>query len=261
MKKNFAIVTTLAIVVAFSCVANAFADNSDVNIPITAEQAFDAVVQQKDPLTGDKLRVGLVDVRTSAEYFWVGACGKVESIITTSEKEYIPHNGKVKLKWGKYLFFKVEYGKRLRRVYLPLRKVEEINTTDISVHVPLKVWNEEYCRMDLNQNFQVEMNSLAAEFDVLILMCRSGKRSNDRSFDTGLFQAVYEIDQPDGSNGQGGFQGSSFGDVYNGYRGFPGRSTRMQSTQSVSWSDAGLPVHIGWTPFTISVDDDDQGPQ
>ncbi|MBW2664519.1 MAG: hypothetical protein JRD93_21725 [Deltaproteobacteria bacterium] len=40
----------------------------------------------------------------------------------------------------------------------------------------------------------------------------------------------------------GGFQGTSYGDAYNGFRGFPGRKTSFQEHESVSWSDTGL----GW---------------
>jgi len=255
LKRNFAVVTVVAFLVTCAFITNALADNSEVNIPITAEQAFDAVVNQKDPATGEAASVALIDVRTTAEYFWVGACGKVESIVTTSEKEYVPYNGKVTLKLGKYLCFKVASRHRPRRVVLPIQMVEQINTMDISLHIPTHIWDEAGCTKYANPDFAEQINSLAGQYDVLILMCRSGKRSNTRGFATDQFAAIYEIDQPDGTNGVGGFQGSSFGDVYNGFRGFPGRDTRMQDTRSVSWSDAGLPVHIGWTPFTITVEE------
>jgi len=39
---------------------------------------------------------------------------------------------------------------------------------------------------------------------------------------------------------------TSYGDIYNGFRGFSGRKTSFQEYESVSWSDAGLPIHIGW---------------
>ncbi len=251
MKKKLTSVVVAAFVFAVVFAAHAMAAEDDVNIPITADQAFDAVVKQVDPATGENMRVALIDVRTTAEYFWVGACGKVESITTTSGNEFFPYNGKVVMKWGNMLCFKVEgHHGLLRPVILPVKKVASIDTVDISIHIPTHIWDEANCTKFANPDFVTTIESLSADYDVLILMCRSGKRSNTRAFDTSLFQAVYEIDDPNGTNGHGGFQGTSYGDVYNGYRGYPGRNTNLQETPSASWNDAGLPVHIGWTPVT-----------
>lgn len=243
----------MAFVFSFVFAVNTMAAD-DVNTPITANQAFDAVVQQVDPATGAAARVALIDVRTTAEYYWVGACGKVESITTTSGKEYFPINGKVEMKWGQFLSFKVEVARRhhthLKPVVLPVHRVASIVTADISIHIPTHIWDEANCTKYANPDFAATIESLSTDYDVLILMCRSGKRSNTRAFDTSLFSAIYEIDDPNGTNGHGGFQGTSYSDVYNGYRGYPGRNTHMQDTPSASWNDAGLPVHIGWTPFT-----------
>ena len=248
MKRRIASKTMAACVWTLSTAATAVAAETDVNIPITANQAFDAVVQQVDPRTGAKARVALVDVRTTAEYFWVGACGKVERITTTSGQEFIPHNGKVVSQWGLFLAFEVEGPKGLRPVLLPVDKVGAVKTVDISVHVPTNLWDDANGTQRPNPDFAATIESLSANFDVLILMCRSGQRSNTRAFNTSLFAAIYEIDDPKGTDGHGGFQGASYHDVYNGYRGYPGRGTWMQETPSVSWSDARLPVHIGWTP-------------
>jgi hypothetical protein len=46
----------------------------------------------------------------------------------------------------------------------------------------------------------------------------------------------------DGKSGRGGFEDSSYSNVYNGYRGFPERLTEIQEHPSVSWKDAGLPI-------------------
>ena len=96
----------------------------------------------------------------------------------------------------------------------------------------------------------VNLSSFSVENTSIILMCRSGKRTSEvynvTIFNYILFDAVYEIDQPDGKNGSGGFQGTSYGDAYNGYRGFPERKTSFRDPEPVSWSDAGLPIHIGW---------------
>ncbi len=253
MKKKLTSVAVVAFIFTLVFVANAMAAEDDVNIPITANQAFDAVVKQVDPVSGENTRVALIDVRTTAEYFWVGACGKVESITTTSGMEFTPHNGKVVTKWGNFLCFEVESPWGLRPVFLPVSRVASVDTVDISIHIPTHIWDEANCSKYANPDFAATIESLSADYDVLILMCRSGKRSNTRAFDTSLFDAVYEIDDPNGTNGHGGFQGTSYGDVYNGYRGYPGRNTQSQDTPSASWSDAGLPVHIGWTPYTPAV--------
>jgi rhodanese-related sulfurtransferase len=247
---NLRSVAVVAFIFTLVFATNAMASDSEVNTPITADQAFDSVVNQVDPATGEDKRVALIDVRTTAEYFWVGACGKVESITTTSGEKFIPYNGKVVLIKGKALSFKVETNAGLKSLSLPIKKVDSVVTEDISIHIPTYIWDEAGCSKYANSDFAATIESLSSDYDVLILMCRSGKRSNTRAFDTSLFDAVYEIDDPGGKNGRGGFQGTSYGDVYNGYRGYPGRSTKIQDTPSASWSDAGLPVHIGWTPYT-----------
>ena len=234
-------------------VGNALAENA--NIPISADQAFNAYANQTDPLTGESARVAIVDVRTTAEYFWLGTPAQVDSIVTKSGKEFLPHNGKVKMRQGsRFLKFKVEKHGRLRPVFLPVRRVESIVTSPIAYHVPYKIWDEAGVSLFLNPDFAAQMNALAnngepgSGYDIVILMCRSGKRSNTRAFATEAFDAVYEIDQPDGTDGRGGFEGTNYHSVYNGFRGFPGRNTRHQETPSASWADAGLPIHIGGKP-------------
>ncbi|MGD9247052.1 MAG: hypothetical protein PVI60_03775 [Desulfobacteraceae bacterium] len=251
MKKSLRAVAVATYIFTLVFTVNTVTANDEANIPISANQAFDAVINQEDPATGDKKSVALVDIRTTAEYYWVGACGKVESITTTSGEQLIPHNGKVVMKKGNILSFKVEgHRGHLKHLSLPVQKVESIETVDISIHVPTHIWDEAGCSKHANSDFAATIQSLSVDYDVLILMCRSGKRSNTRAFDTSLFDAVYEIDDPNGKNGRGGFQGTSYGDIYNGYRGYPGRNMHMVDTPSASWSDAGLPVHIGWTPNT-----------
>ena len=78
----------------------------------------------------------------------------------------------------------------------------------------------------------------------LILMCRSGKRSDEAAkyLETTLgYTNIYEIDRLD-KTGRGGFQGSGYSDAYNGYRGYPGRGTSGEKYPSVSWMDTGLPI-------------------
>ena len=57
--------------------------------------------------------------------------------------EYTPHNGKVVLKWGNYLCFKVESQYGLQPVFLLISKVESVVTEDISTHIPTHIWNED----------------------------------------------------------------------------------------------------------------------
>ena len=71
MKKIIRIFAVVFMVSMFA-LGNAYANNA---IPITAEQAFDAYVNQEDPGTGDSTNVAIVDVRAIAEYYWVGTCG------------------------------------------------------------------------------------------------------------------------------------------------------------------------------------------
>jgi rhodanese-related sulfurtransferase len=250
MKKNFKLISIGILMVFMLVIGNAQANEVDVNIPITADQAFDAYADQVDPLTGEEASVAIVDVRTGAEYYWLGAPAQVDKIVTVSGKELLPYNGKVKLRMGgRYLKFKVEKGDRLCSVFLPVSKVDSIATTKIAYYVPLLNWDEvSYSNVE-NENYAQQIEALAADFNTIILMCRSGGRSGKRDFNTSLFKAIYEIDQPDGTSGRGGFEGTTYSNAYNGYRGFPGRYTNNQEHPSVSWRDAGLPIQIGGEPL------------
>ena len=221
------------------------------NTPISADQAFDAYANQVDPESGESANVIIVDVRTAAEYFWVGTPAEVKSIVPKFGDEIKPYQGKVKLRLGgRFLKFKVENDGHLRPVFLPVSQVDAIKTSPIADHIPLKTWDEERCSLDDDNTdfFRDQLEALAGEDTVIILMCRSGKRSNFKDFAREDFKAVYEIDQPDGTDGRGGFEGTNYSSVYNGYRGFPGRFTRKQESPSVSWADSGLPIHIGAKP-------------
>jgi rhodanese-related sulfurtransferase len=217
-------------------------------IPITAEQAFNAVQTQTDPLSGEDKKVALVDVRTRAEYFWVGAASQVDEIITTKDELIIPDNGKVLLtRNGRFLSFKIN-GRHKR---LQVKKVSEIILSPLALNIPYKLWHEETATLSKNPEFITDIENLEVDYRVLILFCRSGGRSEDClvDFDTELFDAIYEIDQPDGKSGRGGFEGTSYSNVYNGYRGFPERLTEIQEHPSVSWKDAGLPIKTSANPL------------
>jgi len=115
-----------------------------------------------------------------------------------------------------------------------------------------KLWDEATGTLSENPEFRSEIEQrLEKDYDVLIFFCRSGGRSEDClvDFDTEPFYAIYEIDQPDGKSGRGGFEGTSYSNVYNGYRGFPERLTEIQENPSVSWKDAGLPIKTNVNPL------------
>lgn len=248
MKKVTVICAIVMLMVSVIAIRTAAADDP---IPITADEAFDAIADQKDPDTGEDAMVKLVDIRSAAEHYWVGTCAKVKGIWTTNDPDtedpnYVPeHGGKVKLiLGGRLVRFRVSGHTKL----LLVKNVAKIETLPIAINIPYKTWNDDTCEKPLNYNFGSEIEALKGEDVVIILMCRSGKRSTEcvDKFETTLFKAVYEIDQPDGKDGRGGFQGTSYDDAYNGYRGFPERTTRFQEHKSVSWSDTRLPTHIGW---------------
>jgi rhodanese-related sulfurtransferase len=217
-------------------------------IPITAEQAFNAVQTQTDPITGEDKTVALVDVRTRAEYFWVGAASQVDEIITIKGESIAPDYGKVLLtRNGRFLRFKIN-GRHRR---LQVKKVSDIFLSTIAINIPFKLWDEATGKLSDNENFATEVEALSSSYNVIITFCRSGGRSEDclLDFDTGLFDAIYEIDQPDGKTGRGGFEGTSYSNVYNGYRGFPERLTEIQDHPSVSWKDTGLPIITSVNPL------------
>ncbi|MCP3921993.1 MAG: hypothetical protein GY714_05330 [Desulfobacterales bacterium] len=215
--------------------------------PVSADKAFDAVALQIDPVTKKNAKVAIVDLRTSAEYYWVGACAQVEMIVTKDGKEISPYLGKTifDMKTSS-ISYTVMDGKEKKAETLPVSKIKTMFKNPVSINIPYQKWDESTQSKVDNTIFKKEIESLASKYDTLILMCRSGKRSSKCEFDFSLFKAVYEIDQPSGKNGKGGFQGTSYKEVYNGYRGYPGRNTDNQKMKSVSWNDFGLPVHIGW---------------
>lgn len=245
MKK---IILPVCLVIIISFCGISFA-NDVQPIPITAEEAFDAVQTQTDPISGESTRVALVDVRTRAEYFWVGTACQVDEIMTITGEIITPDIGKIILSDnGRFLNFELN-GKNRR---LQTRKVFNISLTPIAISIPYFLWNEETAGLIANGNFGQDVEALAEDYNVLIFFCRSGGRSEAclEDFDTTPFDAIYEIDQPDGESGYGGFEGTSYSNVYNGYRGFPERLTEIQDHPSVSWKDAGLPMKTSVNPLS-----------
>jgi rhodanese-related sulfurtransferase len=118
----------------------------------------------------------------------------------------------------------------------------------------------------LNPNFNALVQQTFPDTSqTLITLCRSGHRSTysaERLESLG-YNNVYEIDNilkeaASYPGGCGGFQGSNYGDAYNGYRGYPERLPVNKSPwkitvetntaninnpeDSVSWMDTGLPI-------------------
>jgi rhodanese-related sulfurtransferase len=193
--------------------------------------------------------VALIDVRSRAEYFWVGTATQVDEIIFNDGSTIAPDLGKVILdNEGKFLSYTLS-GRNKR---VQVKTVDRLVHSAIARNIPFKLWNEDTAKLEDNPDFATDIANLVQEgIEVIIVYCRSGGRSTDCTyeFDTGIFSAVYEIDDPAGSRGFGGFEGNSYGNAYNGYRGFPGRQTGVQTVPSVSWKDAGLPMRTSINPL------------
>ncbi len=217
---------------------------------ITAEQAFNAVQMQIDPTTGESQKVMMVDVRSRAEFYWVGAPCKVNSIVLEGDKTIVPDMGKVLLVHeGRNLLFRENNWPRM----VPVCKVKSVDLAPIAVNIPYKLWDEATATMSVNDGFAAAVEALALEqgAEVVIFFCRSGGRSEAclAAFNNSLFAAIYEIDQPNLTDGFGGFEGTSYSNAYLGNRGFAGRDTRFQENPSVSWKDASLPIKTGVNPL------------
>jgi rhodanese-related sulfurtransferase len=251
------VATVACALLVLSASWSALAQTSTKGMPITAEQAFDAVQMHKDPATGQikaNTRFVLVDIRTLAEVYWVGTAAQATNIVLTTGKEVHPDFGKVKLEHdGMFIVYDVK-GRNQRTL---VQNVASMTTAQIGVNIPYKWWDEKASSktlaMVLNPDFDAQVALQAGTTNpgdpkpVLILFCRSGDRSDVvLSADTAsLFDAIYEIDQAPDVSGYGGFEGSIYGGAYNGYRGFPGRDAWNQLHPTVSWKDAGLPIYIG----------------
>ena len=222
---------------------------ADEPVPISAESAFNAVTTQTDPQTGHQKSVALVDVRSRAEYFWVGTATQVDEIVLKDGSTIAPDLGKVILDHeGKFLTYTLNSDEKQVQV----KKVDSLIHSAIARSIPFKLWNEDTAKLEANPDFANDIANLVQEgVEVVILYCRSGGRSTDCTyqFDTDAFFAVYEIDDPAGNRGFGGFEGNSYKNVYNGYRGFPGRETGVQTVPSASWKDSGLPMKTSINPL------------
>ncbi|NJN64343.1 MAG: hypothetical protein HC882_05295 [Acidobacteria bacterium] len=256
MHRTKTVVTVLLALLALSVLPAFSQEPPPKPTPISAEAAFDAVMTQTDPITGASKKIALVDVRTRAEIFWIGAPAKVDDFTLVSGAKIVPDLGKVKLSIGG-LFY--EYRDAGRRRFIRTEDVASVKLTPIARNIPYQLWDETTGKTVPNGadfiNFRTAVEKLAnvEGVEVVIFFCRSGGRSEGcvAEFDPTLFEKLYEIDQPSTVDGNGGFEGNTYSNKYLGYRGFPGRITIFQATgaESVSWKDAGLPSRIGVSPF------------
>ena len=93
---------------------------------------------QSDPISGEATSVALVDVRTRAEYFWVGAACQIDEIITSNEETIVPDNGKVVLTQnGRFLTYTID-GRNKR---LQTKNVSRLNLSPIAMSIPFKLWD------------------------------------------------------------------------------------------------------------------------
>lgn len=253
MKLTLSHLNCIIAAVVLTAATTAKADSPIPPIPITADAAFDAVTMQLDPKTGLGTTVVLVDVRDPLEYFSSGAAAEVTEIhFLDGTDPVVPDGGKVRLLHeGKF----VDY--RLGGVHqrTQVAKIDSLKTAPLAFNIPF--WRRTDTGWDKSTEdiFYDAVDGLNADYDVLILYCRTGGRSSpagqliingrddpDAPLPPLSFWKVYEIDRPDGESGYGGFSGPSYNDRYNGYAGFPRRLTDTEEFPAVSWTDTGLPV-------------------
>jgi rhodanese-related sulfurtransferase len=224
-------------------------------VPITADEAFDAVTMQVDPTSGMVADVYMIDVRDPYETYMNGGPAAVEEIrLWGDEEEVTPDYGKVRLvQEGKFVEYHVN-GRYRREL---VRDVEIMSATPLATNIPL--W-----RLDLDPdpdtNWKATFDKTTADDfpatvaaqdyppgAALIVFCRTGGRSSFAGESLLELAAVvgwtvYEIDDPEGEPNHGGFSGPSYGGAFAGYDGFPGRFLDRARVPSASWVDAGLPV-------------------
>jgi rhodanese-related sulfurtransferase len=211
---------------------------------LTAEEAFDAVQQQLDPTTGGGADVVLVDIRDPLEYFSSGAAAAVTEIALSDASGCL--GGTHEPDWGKVRLFpedgSVRYELHGQEIQVSVECIGSLELESIAVNVPYWRLTESGFKRNA-KNFYPAIEKLARDYDVLILYCRTGGRSSRAGIgviERGIFpeEGVYEIDDPnDSTPNRGGFSGPTYGEVYNGYAGFPGRLL-----EPVSWLDSGLPI-------------------
>ena len=162
---------------------------------ITAQEAYDMV---------EAGEASLIDVRTRAEYVWVGNPADADGNPIAYNFPYKLWTHRIDCETGKPILRTVErlFGFFIRRTFP-------------DKDAPLILMCRSGKRADE-----------AAEYLETTLR----------------YNYIYEIDRLDNKTGRGGFQGSSKSSPsgFEGYRGWPGRCAVPD--ESVSWMDTGLPI-------------------
>ena len=205
MKRLFSLVVALVFILCGMATASAYTD-------ITPEEAYDML----DPASGTyDPDAYILDVRTPAEWYWVG------------------HPGKDKCGNGAFL-------------EEPIRKV---------INIPWYLWkyvpqDKEYDRKIPNRFFDEEVARQFDPDDIIIVMCRSGKRS---------VKASEELEEPSGPACKR-LEELGYYNIYNMLEGFEGGRNKTETdpanchhrTLDEGWKNKGLPyVDNGkgiWTP-------------
>jgi hypothetical protein len=227
---------------------------------ITPTQAFESTVHQVDPETGVPSNVLLLDVRSRAESYWDGVPARANNITLKNAGVLIPDDGRIQIVLRPYpcLGFTVSGTPHCAN----LSDVNALDLSPLSHSVPLRFWDEEHATLVPNSAFNSSVAALArTPPGALIAMCRSGVRAADSIEHLApevarLFSSFYTIDVPGSPNpGFGGFSGSSYKGIINGYAGFPGRDpVQILVPPSASWLDASLPIMTLVNPLTGKVD-------
>ena len=265
-------------------------------IRISATQAFDAYQSQTITGYGNEPRQGVlvIDVRTPEEVYWVGQVAQVSSVDLKDGSSVVPDFYKTVLQQDKFESKQDSTGKKKESSWsisftidgeetsVPTDDIDKITTKPFAFNAPVEYRDVEANVKTLNPYIGSDVMSIVQQFNPLpqavIFYCRSGQRSTIGcyyGYCTELFQGFlengivgYEVElsgEEVGSeiNGNGGFEGSSYSNRFNGYRGFPGRMdivdedevgnlfTNEEATiKAADFKDAGLPITIGKQPMT-----------
>ena len=241
-------------------------------ISIEATEAFDMYQELKAKEKKRRPTVLMLDVRTADEAYWTGQAAQVDEITLKNGASIIPYRYKAVLEdTNKIVYYEddeddqnsrrlgKQEAKRTKKV-IDTDDVSKITLSPIALNIPVQFVDPLTGTKSLNQGFGKAVDEIITEFPTIttiIWYCRSGLRSSIGCYAPYCPRALaspnivnYEVEGT--SNGNGGFEGSSYSNSRLGYRGFPNRDTEGQS---VSFKDQGLPIVIGMKPVSTLVVD------
>ena len=177
--------------------------SAEAGTQITAQQAYDWVVDGTPPTVGLPTEAILIDVRTLEECYWVGS---------PADANWNP------------IAYNIPYKLWTARI-------------DCEAKKPILRTVERLFGVFIRRTFPEKDTRL-----ILMCRSGKRADDAAKYLETTLgYNYIYVIDHSD-KTGRGGFQGSGYSDAYNGYRGYPGRDTSGEPYPSVSWMDTGLPI-------------------